>query len=301
MSDFPWLDSYQYKLTELAEAGQLHHAILLTGPVGIGKLALSKRLAAYLLCKSPQKQLPCGLCKSCQLMASGHHPDLWQLPTEGSSSIGVDPIRALGQFMQGASQQGGVKLALIPHAELMTEAAANALLKTLEEPPQNSFLIVQSAHPAQLLPTILSRCQSWALAPVYGEQIEHWLQEHSSRPVPDFLLQYVGGAPLLALKLLENDEAAAISAQLVMLKKFVSAQLDMYELLAHLPDTEQLASTLFWFVRQELWNRGKEMQLKHHQLLVSLQQWGRDRQLITGQNAALNLSALLVQLRSALL
>ncbi|HJS15448.1 MAG TPA: ATP-binding protein, partial [Rheinheimera sp.] len=130
MSDFPWLDSYQYKLTELAEAGQLHHALLLTGPVGIGKLALAKRLAAYLLCKSPQQQLPCGLCKSCQLMASGHHPDLWQLPTEGSSSIGVDPIRALGQFMQGASQQGGVKLALIPQAELMTEAAANALLKT---------------------------------------------------------------------------------------------------------------------------------------------------------------------------
>ena len=261
MSDFPWLDSYQYKLTELAEAGQLHHALLLTGPVGIGKLALSKRLAAYLLCKNPLQHQPCGLCKSCQLMASGHHPDLWQLPTEGSSSIGVDPIRALGQFMQGASQQGGVKLAIIPQAELMTEAAANALLKTLEEPPQNSFLILQSAHPAQLLPTILSRCQSWALAPVYGEQIEHWLQEHSSRPVPDFLLQYVGGAPLLALKLLENDEAAAISAQLVMLKKFVSAQLDMYELLAHLPDTEQLPSTLFWFVRQELWQKGADMQL----------------------------------------
>lgn len=301
MSDFPWLNSYQYKLTELAEAGRLHHALLLTGPVGIGKLVLSKRLAAYLLCKTPVQQLPCGLCKSCQLMASGHHPDLWQLPTEGSSSIGVDPIRALGQFMHGASQQGGVKLAIIPQAELMTEAAANALLKTLEEPPQNSFLILQSAHPAQLLPTILSRCQSWALAPVYGEQIETWLQEHSSRPVPDFLLQYVGGAPLLALKLLESDEAAAISAQLVMLKKFVSAQLDMYELLAHLPDTEQLASTLFWFIRQELWNKGGEMQLKHHQLLVSLQQWSRDRQLITGQNAVLNLSALLVQLRSALL
>jgi DNA polymerase-3 subunit delta' len=300
MSDFPWLDSYQYKLTELAAEGQLHHALLLTGPVGIGKLVLAKRLAAYLLCKTPHQQLPCGLCKSCQLMASGHHPDLWQLPIEGSS-IGVDPIRALGQFMQGAAQQGGVKLALIPQAELMTEAAANALLKTLEEPPQNSFLILQSAHPAQLLPTILSRCQSWALAPVYGESIEHWLQEHSSRPVPDFLLQYVGGAPLLALKLLESDEAAAISAQLVMLKKFVSGQLDMYELLSHLPDTEQLASTLFWFVRQELWSKGADMQQKHHQLLVSLQQWGRDRQLISGQNMALNLSALLVQLKSALL
>jgi DNA polymerase-3 subunit delta' len=299
MSDLPWLDSYYYKLTELAAEGQLHHALLLTGPLGIGKSALAKRLAAYLLCKTPQQQQPCGLCKSCQLMASGHHPDLWLLPTEGNS-IGVDPIRALGQFMQGASQQGGVKLALIPQAEQMTEAAANALLKTLEEPPQNSFLILQSVYPAQLLPTILSRCQSWAIAPVYGEQIEHWLQDHSSRPVPDFLLQYVGGAPLLALKLLENDEAAAISAQLVMLKKFVSAQLDMYELLAHLPDTEQLASTLFWFVRQELWQKGTDMQLKHHQLLLSLQQWGRDRQLISGQNAALNLSALLVQLRTAL-
>lgn len=300
MSDFPWLDSYQYKLTELAATGQLHHALLITGPVGIGKQLLSRRLAAYLLCKTPQQQQPCGLCKSCLLMGSGHHPDLWQLTTEGSS-IGVDPIRALGQFMQGASQQGGVRLALIPQAELMTEAAANALLKTLEEPPHNSFLILQSAHPAQLLPTILSRCQSWALSPVYGESIEQWLQEHSSRPVPEFLLQYSGGAPLLALKLLENDEAAAISAQLVMLKKFVSAQLDLYELLAHLPDTEQLPSTLFWFVRQELWHKGADLQLKHHQLLLSLQQWGRDRQLISGQNAALNLSALLVQLRSALL
>jgi DNA polymerase-3 subunit delta' len=300
MADFPWLDSYSQQLSQLAETKQLHHALLLTGPVGIGKLALSKRLAAYLLCKTPQGRTPCGVCKSCQLMAAGHHPDLWLSNTEGSS-IGVDPVRSLGQFMQGAAQQGGVKLAIIPQAELMTEAAANALLKTLEEPPANSFLILQSAYPAQLLPTILSRCQSWALAPVYGPAIEHWLQEHSSRPVPDFLLQYSGGAPLLALKLLENDEAAAISAQLVMLKKFVSAQLDLYELLAHLPDTEQLAATLYWFVRQELWQKGHQMQQKHYQLLSSLQQWGRDRQLISGQNTALNLSALLLQLRSALL
>ncbi len=299
MSDFPWLTPYQDKLTALAQAGQLHHALLLTGPVGIGKQVVAKRLASYLLCKAPQQCQPCGLCKSCQLMSSGHHPDLWQVPTEGSS-IGVEPIRALGQFMQGASQQGGAKIALLGQAELMTEAAANALLKTLEEPPENSFLMLQSAHPAQLLPTILSRCQSWALAPVYGPQIEHWLQEHSSRPVPDFLLHYAGGAPLLALKLLETDEAATISAQLVMLKQFVSAQLDLFELLAHLPDTEQLASTLFWFVRQELWQKGADMQLKHHQLLLSLQQWGRDKQLISGQNAALNLSALLVQLRAAL-
>jgi len=192
-------------------------------------------------------------------------------------------------------------VALLPAVEGMTEAAANALLKTLEEPPNNSYLILQSAHPSQLLSTIVSRCQTWRLDPVYGSDIHQWLALNSSRPVPDLLLDYTGGAPLLALQLLESDQAAALAAQLVMLQQYCEQKLDLYELIAALPDDEQLVTTLSWFVKQQCWQRQDQLQMKQMQLLSRLQQWSRERTLVQGQNSQLSLAALLLQLRSALL
>ena len=298
MIDQPWLNPLSSQLRLLAAQQQLPHALLLSGARGTGKQPLASELAGYLLCRQPAADKACGQCKSCLLFKAGHHPDLWTSPAE--QHTGVDAIRQLTQFMQGAAQQGGQKIAILRDVELMSEAAANALLKTLEEPPQNSFLLLLCAHPAQLLPTIRSRCQQWSVAPAFGDEVRLWLERHSSRPVPDFLLDYTGGAPLLALELLETDKAAAISAQLLMLEQYVAQKLDLYHLLQALPDDEQLPMTLNWFIKQQLWQRASSLQAKQLQLVSKLQQWQKDRALVAGQNSQLNLAALLLSIRAAL-
>ncbi|WP_337880613.1 DNA polymerase III subunit delta' [Rheinheimera sp.] len=298
MKDFPWLIPLCSQLIQLAARQQLPHALLLSGAKGTGKQALARQLARYLLCRQPAAEQACGQCKSCLLVKAGHHPDLWTPAAD--QHTGVDAIRQLTVFMQGAAQQGGKKVVILPDAEQMSEAAANALLKTLEEPPKDSFLLLLCAHPAQLLPTIRSRCQHWSLAPVFGADIQQWLAQHSSRPVPDFLLDYTGGAPLLALELLESDKAAAISAQLVLLEQYVEQKLDLYHVLQSLPDDEQLPMTLNWFLKQQLWTKAGGGQSKQLQLVAKLQQWQKDRALVSGQNSQLNLAALLLFIRTAL-
>lgn len=288
----PWLEPLQLQLGALALAGQLHHALLLTGPAGVGKHLLAKNLAQQLLCSQPTAAKACDLCKSCMLVKAGHHPDLMLLQSE--TSLGVDAVRELSHFMQGSPQQGGARVVLLPQADKMTEAAANALLKNLEEPGANSFLLLQTAYEQQLLPTILSRCQKWLVPPVAANLAQQWLSQQSQKPVPDFLLGYCAGAPLKALALLESGVAEETAALLVQLDAFIRGEQQLPELVKRLeqhPDTTTLFS---WFIKQQLLLRQNQ---SHPQALFDrLSQWCRDEQQILGQNKNLALTALLLDL-----
>lgn len=295
----PWLEPVLGQLIQLAHDTKLPHALLLTGMKGTGKHLIAQQLAGFLLCRETDGHTRCGQCKSCLLVNAGHHPDLWQVPTE--QSLGVEAIRQLTAFMQGASQQGGKKIAILSAADEMSEAAANALLKTLEEPPKNSFLILLSSHPAQLLPTILSRCLRWPVAAASSQELAKWLAHKTSRPIPDFLLGYTAGAAYLALELLESDKAATIAAQLVLLKQFIEQKIDVYQLLNSLADDEHLPMTLSWFIKEELWQRASQLQEPHRQLLHKVQQWQKNKVTVLGQNSQLNLAALLMSVRAAFL
>ena len=127
---YPWLTDSLQQLSQLYRQQRLAHALLFNGPEGIGKLELGQMLAALLLCKTPAVAAACGQCKSCLLLAAGNHADLLLLQPE-NASLGVDEIRRLTDFTQGKAQQSGNKVVLLRHAERLTEAAANALLKTL--------------------------------------------------------------------------------------------------------------------------------------------------------------------------
>lgn len=199
---YPWQTALWQ---QLAGRSQHAHAYLLHGPAGIGKRALAERLMALLLCKSPVALQPCGQCKSCHLLAAGSHPDNYVLePEEADKPIKVDQVRALVNFVVQTAQLGGRKVILVEPTEAMNLNAANALLKSLEEPSGDTVLLLISHQPSLLLPTIKSRCVQQA-CPLPSERVSlEWLGEAlpgtSEQEIRE-LLYLAAGSPLAAVRL----------------------------------------------------------------------------------------------------
>jgi DNA polymerase-3 subunit delta' len=190
----------------LARRPRWPHALLITGQAGIGKRAFADALALALLCEAPRDDgSACGACAGCGYVAAGQHPDLRIIePVDVNDDeakpvewIAVDRIRALTQWAQLTSHRGGAKVALIVPAERMNGSAANALLKTLEEPPADTFFLLVSHQPGRLPPTIVSRCQLIAAPRPTRAQAVEWLAAQRI-PGADALLSQANGAPLAA-------------------------------------------------------------------------------------------------------
>jgi DNA polymerase-3 subunit delta' len=179
----PWLHDTQQRLAQSYKAQRFHHAQLFCGPMGVGKFELANQLANSLLCKNIADQLtpansvllPCEHCKSCSLTLAGTHPDKRLTQVDGQS-IGVDDIRGISDFMNHSAAQNGCKVAVIENCEKMTTAAANALLKTLEEPSKSRFLILTTSQAVQLPATILSRCAKTDVKVANLALAEQWLE-----------------------------------------------------------------------------------------------------------------------------
>lgn len=199
---YPWQDSLW---RQLAGRSQHAHAYLLHGPMGIGKRALAERLMASLLCQRPEGLEACGQCKSCLLLKAGSHPDNYILePEEADKAIKVDQVRDLVSFVVQTAQMGGRKVVLIEPVEAMNHNAANALLKSLEEPSGDTVLLLVSHQPSRLLPTVKSRCVQQACPLPSPAMSLQWL----AQALPDCttdergeLLTLAAGSPLLAVNL----------------------------------------------------------------------------------------------------
>ncbi len=209
---YPWqMAIWQSLSSRLAEA-RLPHALLFAGPAGVGKRHLADTLAAALLCERRSTDgTPCGTCHACHLFAAGNHPDCLHLhPEEEKRTIGIDQIRELAAFIALKSHYGTHKVMVVEPADVMTVAAANALLKTLEEPTPGSFLILCSDQPASLLATIRSRCQKQLFTPVGESLALPWLREQLPDPGQAPLLHALsGGLPLKALTLAQAGGLAS--------------------------------------------------------------------------------------------
>ncbi|VXA79157.1 MULTISPECIES: DNA polymerase III subunit delta' [Aeromonas] len=201
---YPWLIPDWHALSQTAQAGRLGHAWLLLGDPGLGKEQLAERLARLHLCQQPDRGEPCGQCHSCQLFDKGHHPDLGTV-TVDSKTIGVEAIREICARLQNSAQLGRGKVVIISDAERMTESAANALLKTLEEPAGDSLLLLIASQVSRLLPTILSRCHKHVCQlPTEGETVR-WLAEQGHQATLA-QVRICQGAPLRVLRYIEEQQ-----------------------------------------------------------------------------------------------
>ena len=204
----PWQSTQWQQLSEQYQSGRLPHALLLTGIKGIGKTQFAKTLAESLLCDNRQIDgSACGQCRSCLLISAGSHPDLSILTIEENSKvIKIDQIRALIASMALSSQYAGYKIVIISPADAMNRNAANSLLKTLEEPPGHSLLVLVTDKPAYLPATVRSRCHQLKFhAPVRNMALSWLSQQSTGIKQAEILLDLASGGPLEALKLAESD------------------------------------------------------------------------------------------------
>lgn len=180
----PWLQRAFTRLAEAQAEGRLPHALLVCGPAGLGKRLLAELLMSRLLCQSiTAAGEACGGCRSCKLRSAGSHPDLMRIGLEENEKTGklrseivIQQIRALSAKLALTPQLGGAQVVLIEPAEAMNNSAANALLKTLEEPHAGCLLLLVSDQPFRLPATIRSRCQRVELRLPSASEALQWLQ-----------------------------------------------------------------------------------------------------------------------------
>jgi DNA polymerase-3 subunit delta' len=187
------------RLVQILRRGQLPQASLFTGPEGVGKKTLALSLAALANCKEDTREELCGKCSSCVKEAAGHHPDILLFQPD-KNRIRIVTMRRLNREAQFRPFEGRLRFFIIDQAETMTEEAANCILKTLEEPPETSRIILISSFPHRLLPTIRSRCQAFPFHPLGREEILHYLEDHLTEDHLEMRASLAEGSIAIALR-----------------------------------------------------------------------------------------------------
>ncbi|ASD58786.1 TPA: DNA polymerase III subunit delta' [Enterobacter asburiae] len=208
MKWYPWLRPHFEQLIGSYQAGRGHHALLIQALPGMGDDALIYAITRFLMCQQPEGHKSCGKCRGCQLMQAGTHPDYYTLePEKSKSALGIDAVREVSEKLYEHARLGGAKVVWLKDATLLTEAAANALLKTLEEPPVKTWFFLSCRDPGRLLATLRSRCRLHHLAVPQESWALSWLEREVTTSPEGALsaLRLSSGAPAAALALLQPD------------------------------------------------------------------------------------------------
>ena len=240
---YQWQQDACQKLIRVASGERLHHAYLIAGTAGVGKLDFARHIAYALLCEKPidpdsPDKSPCGECPRCALNAAGSHPDVTVLDwLDKAKVISVEQIRQLTARLTLTTTYGPYRIAIINRAHTMTRAAANSLLKTLEEPGAGCILILLADNDAHLPVTVRSRCQRVVLPLPDRQQALEWLKSQQVAS-PEIALEFALGAPLLARQRADELDFRAIAGVKQLFLEFLRGEFEPAEL------ADQTASVL---------------------------------------------------------
>jgi len=242
-------------LLKAVQVGKVAHAYLFVGTAGVGKNTIAQAFAQSLLCEQPLAGQSCNHCKGCQQFSGGNHPDFYTIVPSGVT-IKLEQIHQIQKSVGYRSYQGGRQVYIIQQCDVMTAEAANALLKTLEEPQGNAVFILTSSRPYALLPTILSRCQQFWFKPMAVSEIVEGLGRYSDvTPEQQQMLAVMAGGSLgRALQLATADMHASRKRVLTVLD--IIHRGGMVELLQQGAELATDRSTVVeWVELLQLWLR----------------------------------------------
>lgn len=231
---YPWLTDIWQEWQASLESERFSNAALLTIEEGLGAAQLVERLSSAVMCSNYVNEA-CGFCHSCQLMQAHNHPDFHIVkPEKEGKAITVEQIRQCNRLAQESSQLSGVRLFIIEPAEAMNESAANALLKTLEEPSSSCMFLLVSNKAHKLLPTITSRCQQWQVVNPDSESLTQWLSTQVSGSVAAYAAHINGNAPLKTQAFAEQGHE----------EKYLSFESELLKTVQNMGDSVKLAKEL---------------------------------------------------------
>lgn len=241
--DMPWLERSWADIQKRLVENRLHHALIINGERGVGKRAWADAVAELLLCEHPTDMergapVACGHCKQCELCGASSHPDVRVYTPEKSKMVKVSQVRALSAFAVASPQVAQRKIIIIDRADQLNINAANALLKTLEEPVPNVTLLLLQESGRPLLPTIRSRCQVVSIPVPAESEANVWLtaqvqsMDEQARPGPETLakaLMLSGNAPRLALEYITGDFITLRDEAFERFRQFMKNQMPVAE------------------------------------------------------------------------
>jgi len=276
----PWQnDNWQHWL---AQQDRLSQSYLLTGSSGIGLSDFMINMAQTLLCQNTEKQEACGQCQYCHLFIKKSHPDFFQLkPLEDKKGISIDQVRTLNHKLFETSHQGGFKIAVIEQVENLNINAFNALLKTLEEPPVGTIILLSSYQSSKVPATIKSRCRQFRFAKPSLDIAISWLS--NKLPQVDLKLIKRGlkqnwGAPVQALEWINNEEFNTEKTWQESLSQLVSGKISMTQSVEKWKKFSQPEVVFEYFY---LWSVNRIRASLYQQKLEFNPQWMHFQQAVT--------------------
>ena len=234
MMKLPWLQNQINQWQQLVVSEQVPHAVLLNSAKGLGKLELAKEMAQIAMCENIVSGSYCKQCSACELFKVGNHPDFTLIAAE-KNTIKVEQIRKLSKDIRLSATKGQYRVVVIENAEQMNKAAANALLKTLEEPPNKVVLILTTSEMGRLLPTIKSRCVKINIVPPSLNNSLAWLQSLLNKPQAEMAisLALANNSPLLAKAILEENVLMRVKVMLLDLQSLINEKKTVLEVSKH--------------------------------------------------------------------